>query len=152
MLTYLNQVYEMAHAIQFPMDPRAFATLVLTARDSPSSFLTVQVPIDLSKVTAAKYSNGSNRTKGTTAQEKKEPVIGRYTSVERVRKVDAEGNASAVQWDMATASDAAGNLPMSVQKIALGSLIAKDVEYVMEWAAKKRGKEDTKPTSGGADP
>jgi len=138
------EIYEMAHAVQFPLDPRVFATLVLTARDSPSSFLTVQVPLDLSKVSTAKYSNGSNITSGKTAQEKKKAVFGRYTSVERVCKIDTEGSPSAVQWDMATASDAAGNLPMAVQKVALGSLIAKDVEYVMEWAVKRREKEKPK--------
>jgi hypothetical protein len=138
----------MAHAIPFPLEPRVFATLVLTARDSRSSFLTVQVPVDLSAVTSAKYSNGSNCTSGRTAQEKKKPVIGRYVSVERVRKVDT-ADVSAVQWDMATASDAAGNLPMTVQKMAMGTQVAKDVEYVMNWAAMSR-RGDPKVTSGGA--
>lgn len=122
----------MAHAVQFPLAPRVFSTLVLTARDSPSSFLTVQIPINLSTVPTVKYSNGSNRSSGSTAQEKKKPVIGRYVSVERCRRIDQDG-APAVQWDMATASDAVGNLPMALQKIAMRSLIAKDVEYVMDW-------------------
>ena len=139
----------MAHAIQFPLAPRMFSTLVLTARDSPSSFLVVQVPIDLSAVQVAKYSNGSNRTSGKTSQEKKKPVFGRYVSVERCCKIDGEGS-SAVQWDMATASDAAGVLPMAVQKMALGQVIAKDVEYVMDWAATNRGRGEPKVTSGGA--
>lgn len=139
----------MAHSIQFPLGPRVFSTLVLTARDSPSTFLTVQVPVDLSSVTTAKYSNGSNRESGKTAQEKKKAVIGRYASVERVRKVDGE-NSSEVQWDMATASDAAGNLPMVMQKMAMTGVIAKDVEYVMDWAAAKRVRNEPKVTSGGA--
>lgn len=138
----------MAHAIPFPLEPRVFATLVLTARDSPSSFMTVQIPVDLSTIPSAKYSNGSNRTTGSTPQEKKKPVFGRYVSVERVRRIDADGS-SEVQWDMATASDAAGNLPMAVQKIAMGTEIVKDVEYVMNWAANKRGRNEPKITSGG---
>ena len=138
----------MVHAIQFPLAPRLFSTLILTARDSPSSFLTLQIPVDLSSVSSAKYSNGSNRTSGKTAQEKKKTVTGRYVSVERCRKVETDG-VSAVHWDMATASDAAGNLPIFVQKIAMGSVIAKDVEYVMDWAAMSR-RGEPKVTSGGA--
>lgn len=109
----------------------------------------VQVPVDVSTVPSAKYSNGSNRTNGSTTQEKKKPVFGRYVSVERVRKIDADGS-SEVQWDMATASDAAGYLPMAVQKIAMNTEIAKDVEYVMNWAANRRGRNEPKLTSGGA--
>ena len=111
-------VYEQAHSVQFPLGPRVFPTLVLVARDSPSSFITIQVPVNLDNVSAAKYSNGTHRTSGKNAQEKKKAVIGRYVSVERCRKVEEEGK-SAVQWDMATASDAAGQLPMSMQKMAM---------------------------------
>jgi hypothetical protein len=137
----------MAHKIQFPLNNRVFSTLVLTARDSESSFMSVQVPVDLSSIPAAIYSTGKHRTEGSTAQQKKKVVVGRYVSIERCRKVD---DGEAVQWDMATASDAAGSLPMAVQKIALPGMIAKDVEFVMNWAAQRRGRGDAKVTSGGA--
>jgi hypothetical protein len=110
--------------------------------------MTVQVPVDLSKVPSAIYSTGKNRTEGTTAQQKKKVVIGRYVSVERCKIVKDGSNA--VQWDMATASDAAGILPMVVQKMALPGVIAKDVAYVMDWAAKRRERGEAKVTGGEA--
>ncbi|KIW01711.1 uncharacterized protein PV09_06888 [Verruconis gallopava] len=142
------QIYEMAHAINFPLQPRVFSTLVLTARDSENSYMDVQIPVDISSVPSAKYSNGKNRTEGTTAQQRKKAVIGRYVSVERCRKVP--GESEIVQWDMATASDAAGILPMAVQKMALPGVIAKDVEFVMNWAAKKRASGEPRVASGGS--
>jgi hypothetical protein len=140
-------VYEMAHNIHFPLNNRVFSTLILTARDS-DSFIVVQVPVDVSAVPSAKYATGKHRTEGSTAQQKKSVVFGRYVSVERCRKV-TDGQ-EAVQWDMATASDARGNLPMALQKYALPGVIAKDVEFVMNWTAKRRGRGQPKVTSGGA--
>lgn len=141
----------MAHALGFPLSNRVFATLVITAKDSETSFIDVQVPLDLSSVPTALYSTGKNRTEGVTAQQKKKVVMGSYVSVERCRIVDldttkpVEESPGLVHWDMATASDAKGGLPMAVQKLALPGVIAKDVGFVMDWAEKRRTSEKAEP-------
>jgi len=43
-----------------------------------------------------------------------------------------------VEWIMATASDAKGNLPMAVQKLGVPGAIVNDVGFFMKWIAEKR--------------
>jgi len=43
-----------------------------------------------------------------------------------------------VLWEMGTASDAKGWLPMSIQKMALPGAIVKDVGWFIGWNAKRR--------------
>lgn len=57
-----------------------------------------------------------------------------YTSLERC-KITPSGD---VEWIMATASDAKGNLPMVVQKLGVPGAIVKDVGLFMKWIAEKR--------------
>jgi len=141
----------MCHHIPFPLFNRVFTTLVVTAtKDSASPyFIVAQVPLDLTSIPAAIYSTGRNKTEGTTARQRKKVVLGQYVSVERC-KVDGEGK---VVWEMGTASDAKGWLPMAVQKMALPGAIVKDVGWFVEWTLGRRsasGRGEAKVTSGGA--
>lgn len=53
-------------------------------------------------------------------------TMGRYVSVERVMLDEDKGSdAKKIQWMMATASDAGGNLPMGVQKMGVPSAVIK---------------------------
>lgn len=124
----------MAHQIPSPLSNRAFAVLVTRAFLRPGSFILVQIPVDISKVPEALYSNGKNTNKGDTPQKREKVVIGQYCSLERVREQD-NGN---VMWEMATASDAKGNLPMALQKMGVPGAVVKDVGLFMTWVGERR--------------
>lgn len=57
-----------------------------------------------------------------------------YTSIERC-KITPSGD---VEWMMATASDAKGNLPMAVQKLGVPGAIVNDVGFFIKWIAEQR--------------
>lgn len=69
-------VYEMCHKLPFPLSPRVFPVLVVTAKQGPSSFIVVQIPVDLEPLPEAFYSNGRNLQEGDSALKKKKPVLG----------------------------------------------------------------------------
>lgn len=64
--------------------------------------------------------------------QRKAPVLGVYTAVETVRKLPG----GKVDWLMATASDAKGVLPLSIQKMSIPGAVAKDVGFFMSWVNK----------------
>jgi hypothetical protein len=149
-------VYEMSHHIPFPLFNRTFCTLVISAIDSAKtgtdSFILVQVPVNLTSVPTAFYSTGKNRKEGSTARQKKKVVLGQYVSVERCQILKDEGSPDngKVVWDMATASDAKGWLPMAMQKLGVPGAVLKDVGFFMKWTAARRARNEPKVTSGGA--
>lgn len=55
--------------------------------------------------------------------------MGIYSAVETAY-IDADGQ---IDWTMATASNAKGNLPMFAQKMGIPGAIAKDVGYFLNW-------------------
>jgi len=127
----------MAHHIPPPLDNRAFPVLVVTARsagpDHPS-FLVVQIPVDITKLDKALYSTHKNKQAGDNSEKKKPVTLGQYVSIERCAMVENFD----VKWQMATASDAKGNLPMWAQKMGIPSAIIKDVGLFIDWNAKRR--------------
>lgn len=138
----------MCHTLPPPLSPRCFPILVLTAYTTPTSFLAVTVPVDLSSsspssnsqaLPAAYYTTTHNTTDPTaTALQKKIPVLGVYAAVETVRMLTGkvggdEMNDGRIEWTMATASDTKGNLPMFLQKPNLPRAVAKDVGFFMGW-------------------
>lgn len=144
-------IYEMYHHIPPPLSDRVFPILLVSARRSTSaSFIIVQIPLDLSSFPAsiqARRHVKNGRYAGTeSGKQGKRLVEGRYVSVERVRKVavgegkDGEAGAEKIVWEMATASDAGGALPMAVQKMAIPGKIAKDVPLFLDWVERMRGK------------
>ncbi|GAB7354794.1 hypothetical protein MBLNU459_g5187t1 [Dothideomycetes sp. NU459] len=129
-------IYEMCHHIPPPLNNRVFSVVVVTARSVSAehpSFLVVQIPVDISKVPQSMYSNGKNKESGDTAQKKKPVVVGQYVSIERCEKKEAH-----VEWQMATASDAKGNLPMWMQKMGVPGAIIKDVGLFIDWTSNNR--------------
>ena len=55
--------------------------------------------------------------------------MGKYSAVETAY-IDTDGQ---IEWTMATASNAKGNLPMFAQKLGLPGAIAKDVGFFLNW-------------------
>ena len=112
-------------------------------------FVVVTVPVDLNRVKASFYGSGKNAKEGADAKQKSSVVQGLYAAVEtctlRDRVLpsgaprqadgagDAEGGEEEVEWIMATASDAKGNLPMMMQKMAMPGQLPKDVSHFMKW-------------------
>jgi hypothetical protein len=134
----------MSHHLPFPLSPRCFPILVLTAFTTRTSFLAVTVPVNLpATLDAAYYSSGRNTTDpSASAQQKKKPVFGVYAAVETVKLLrDAEGEGEGgtevgngrIEWTMATTSDTKGHLPMFLQKPNLPAAVAKDVGFFMKW-------------------
>lgn len=132
------RVVEMCHHIPFPLLNRIFAVVVVTGRKA-EGLIVVQIPVDLRKVAAARYSNGKNtKDKSLQGRQTKGVVVGEYVSIERCTVEGPE-----VIWEMATASDAKGWLPMALQKPALPGKITLDVGLFMGWIEEQRGKGTT---------
>jgi hypothetical protein len=135
-------IYEMCHEVPKPLSPRMFAVLVITASvvgqrwmesGDEEQFVAVTVPVYLPPGTkAAFYSSFRNYKEGENEKQKSHVVQGLYCAVETctLRK---KGDSEEVDWIMGTASDAKGNLPMFIQKLALPGAVPKDVSYFMKW-------------------
>ncbi|RVX73855.1 hypothetical protein B0A52_02745 [Exophiala mesophila] len=124
-------IYEMSRSIPGPLSPRAFSVLVGTASVDEDMFIAVTVPVSLNaSIDNALYSVGRNIQDGETAQQRKEVVMGVYAAVETVRRNPVKQE---IEWIMATASDARGNLPMWLQRVSLPSQLVKDVGNFLKW-------------------
>lgn len=125
------RVEEMRHNVGPPLNDRVFPVLQMTCEavggsgEGKREFIVASVPVvDFETADTAFHA----KDKGI--------VLARYVSVERIRKLpDADGG---IEWVMATASDAAGVLPMWVQTLAVPGQIAKDVPLFLGWIAKER--------------
>lgn len=111
---------ESVHKIGAPLKNRLFPVLQATASvQGRKEFIVVQI--------AAQGPDDKEI-------EDKGVVRGAYTSVERIRQT-AEGD---TEWLMGTASDAKGVLPAWVQRLAVPSQVAKDVDMFLKWIATER--------------
>ncbi|KAK5952752.1 hypothetical protein OHC33_006345 [Knufia fluminis] len=144
-------IYEMCHKLPTPLNPRCFPVLVATASVSPDEFIAVTVPVDITRCPSAFYSTGRNRSEGLDAQMRKPVTVGSYCAVERVVKytkstthTDKEGRVHSheeggggggeeIEWIMATASHAGGNVPVALQRMGIPGGIAKDVGLFLKW-------------------
>jgi hypothetical protein len=124
-------VYEMVHSMPGPLlKDRLFTILAVSGypASDPDSFVTLTVPLDVgAKATATEIP--SAKYAGSAAV-----VQAQYVSIEYVHKT-ADGS---IVWEMATASDAKGNLPMALQKLGIASAITKDVGLFLGWVDKNR--------------
>ncbi|KAL6716278.1 hypothetical protein ACLMJK_005844 [Lecanora helva] len=127
-------IFEMCHALPAMLSNRIFSVVVVTAKAGDQSFITVQIPVDISNLTAAFYSNGRNLKEGDSSLKRKKPVVGVYTSIERGQLTNDEET----EWVMATASDAKGYLPMGMQKLGVPSAVVKDVGLFMRYIQNTR--------------
>jgi hypothetical protein len=110
-------------------------------------FVVVTVPVVLEKVKASFYASYRNMKEGKDEKQKRPVVQGLYAAVEtctlRAKASTATNGGAAeasnaeeqeeVEWIMSTASDAKGNLPMWMQKLAMPGQLPKDVSYFMKW-------------------
>lgn len=118
------QIREMVHHIPPPLNNRVFTVMVITAiRKDEKEFLVVQLPVS------------GKGLPGTKHYQQPKITPGRYVSIER-GELMSEGQ---WKWQMGTASDAGGNLPMWAQKMGVPGAVVKDVGLFMDWTAKKRG-------------
>lgn len=115
-------VMEMCHKIPPPLNNRVFTVLVITAKRE-REFIVVQIPVSPEGLPNAKYHNAAKITPGM------------YVSVERGELLE-EGKK--VKWQMATASDAGGSLPMWMQKMGVPGAVVKDVGLFIGWCDEKR--------------
>lgn len=118
-------IVEMKHKLPFPLSERVFPELLVIAeRAAGKEFVIVSIPInDMEQSPFAQYS----REKGV--------VLGRYSSVERIRLGPDGGK---IEWIMVTASSAEGNIPQWATNAGLYKLVADDVKYFMEYIEKCR--------------
>jgi hypothetical protein len=114
-------IMEMAHNMPGPLGQRVFRVLVVTAKRE-NEFFVVQIPADSNDLPGSKY-NDKKMTEGI------------YCSVEYGSLIE---NGAKVKWQMATASDAGGALPMWVQKMGIAGAVTKDVGFFIEWIEKER--------------
>ena len=71
-----STVYEMCHQLPFPLWPRVFPVLVITAKTGRFEFIVVQMAVDIHSLPEAFYSNGRNIQEGDSAVKRKKPVSG----------------------------------------------------------------------------
>ena len=118
-------IVEMKHKLPFPLSERVFPELLVIAeREAGKEFVIVSIPLnDMKQSPFAQYS----KEKGV--------VLGRYSSVERIRLGPDGGK---IEWIMATASSAEGNIPQWATNAGLYRLVADDVKYFMEYIEKCR--------------
>lgn len=74
----------MCHKLPFPLSPRVFPELVVTAKTGPLSFIIAQIPVNINSLQEAFYSSGRNLKEGDTELKRKRPVIG-YVAISLIR-------------------------------------------------------------------
>ncbi|TQN73071.1 hypothetical protein CSHISOI_02412 [Colletotrichum shisoi] len=119
-------VSEIKHKLGMPLKNRVFPELIVSAKArGVDEFVVVSMPVtDL-----AESDHGQLvKDKGV--------VVGAYVSVERVRRLPT----GAIEWIMATASDAKGMLPVWIQAKAVLGVVSKDVALFLGWIAEEREK------------
>lgn len=118
------EVREMLHKIPPPLNDRVFTVMVIWAkRPARSDWLVVQLPVS------------TRGLPGLTYQDRPKITTGQYVSVERGELIN-EGKD--VKWQMGTASDAGGVLPMWAQKLGVPGAVVKDVGLFMDWTEGQR--------------
>ncbi|CAI6341561.1 unnamed protein product [Periconia digitata] len=149
------------------LDDRVFTVLMISFvnTDPPEDVLAesinMQIPVDLfsfpplvvsrshvhrdpsSKKLSYRNARTDTSEQLSKSKQGKSVVEGRYVSVERVQKIEKKDDDNidviVTQWDMKTASDAGGKLPMAVQKLGVPGAISKDVPLALQFVVSRRG-------------
>lgn len=126
-------VWEMLHHIPPPLNQRVFSVLVITAKRSQPTkeFMVVQIPV----TTKGLPLEAEGHSPGVKYYDVPKVTAGKYVSIEKGEVLEEGKN---VKWQMATASDAGGNLPMWAQKMGVPGAVVKDVGLFIDWIAKRR--------------
>lgn len=125
-------VVEMKHKIDpKPLKNRTFPVVQVTASlANTQEFFVISIPL----------TDFQNSPHSEFARDKS-LVVGSYASIERIRVLPKSGE---IEWIMATASNAGGVLPQWIQNLAVGGMVAHDVDLFMAWIPslrKGKGKE-----------
>lgn len=118
----------------------------ISSQNPDSSFLVVQIPVNLTGVDTARYSNATARERQSPAAdpEQGEPFsLGQYVSIEHCYKLSE----TTTQWNMAiTTSERDGNgLRKWVFDKAMQKLLRDDMGFFMKWIKKGRPKFEPPP-------
>lgn len=138
------EVYESRHKIGFPLKDRVFTFLTIagapeipTEADDGRCFYVLTVPIIPPPSATSRDKEGDGASVFHFPAGAKDVVHGAYVAVEYVRERKEGG----IEWVMATASDARGTVPKKVQALAVPGKVVKDVELVLKFLERRRGKE-----------
>ncbi len=66
----------MCHELPAMLSNRVFPVLVVTAKKGRHAFLVVQIPVNISGLPEAMYSNGRNLREGDAELKRKKPILG----------------------------------------------------------------------------
>ncbi|KAK4689424.1 hypothetical protein P7C73_g651, partial [Tremellales sp. Uapishka_1] len=122
----IAEVWRLTYVTPAPTNPRTFVILLLSReiRTEPAgerAFMNISLPFEHP---SCPPKQGGEKSR----------VRARYVSVEEVRESHAGGR---VEWNMATSSDAGGNIPRFITNTSLPSKIAEDVPSFIEWMVKR---------------
>lgn len=78
-------VYEMCHKLPWPLAPRVFPVLLVSAKTEVAGFVVVQVPVSIEALPGAFYSNGRNVREGVGVLERRKVVRGYGRTCRAVR-------------------------------------------------------------------
>ncbi|KAK6511681.1 hypothetical protein TWF481_000589 [Arthrobotrys musiformis] len=135
-ITQING-YAIHHHLPWPLNPRVFPVLlVLASAIDTKEFMAISIPIKLTLDTKGRNVETEESVTVIGARD----TVGQYVAVERVafREPETSSRKAEVAWSMATASDAAGNIPMAMQRRVIGGSIFKDVEAFLLYVFKKK--------------
>ena len=125
--------FDLCHSPSYqPKDFRRLAAFPRDRGDSGSTRFHEQYVIRVDKLKAVSIPFLHPNCPEKQGSEKSR-VRGKYVSVERVIELDG----GAVQWRMATSSDAGGNIPRFVTNASLPNSIAEDVPSFLKYIAVK---------------
>ena len=66
----------MCHKLPWPLSPRTFPVLLVTAKTARSSFIVVQIPVSIESLPDSFYGSGRNLRQGEDPLKRREPVTG----------------------------------------------------------------------------
>ena len=66
----------MCHKLPWPLAPRVFPVLLVSAKTDSSGFVVVQVPVSIESLAESFYSNGRNLRGGDSSLKRRKPVLG----------------------------------------------------------------------------
>ena len=121
---------EIKHKLSFLLSDRVFPELLVIAENADAQeIVVISIPI-----------TDMNASPKAELSKEKGVVRGKYSAVERLRKVRGGSEDGRIEWLMATASSAEGMIPQWATNMGLGRMVADDVKYFMDYIEKCRQK------------
>ncbi|THG98688.1 hypothetical protein EW026_g3539 [Hermanssonia centrifuga] len=131
-------IWSMYYRFPAPLSPRVFTVLqtIELNESTPRTGIIVSIPVDLS-------------SDPELAKLEEKGVKARYVSIESLKELDG----GKVEWRMATASRAEGNLPQFLTERSMPSSISHDVPGLLKWlhSLRPKGEASTEPGTAAAE-